>query len=150
MRWRTRCSRRCSEKNKATVARAPRIERSSSQPCLVAEQLTGYAGRSVERADTVAASRRSSTERAMVRTALRMRRHGGLSRILLGPGLVEVIDNVVRLFVAGAGASTRADAAREAVRFVEHAFVDLLTGPNAPQSDLPPGTPQSFRRARNP
>ena len=43
-----------SEEDKATVARARRIERFLSQPFSVAEQFTGYAGRYVKRADTVA------------------------------------------------------------------------------------------------
>jgi F-type H+-transporting ATPase subunit beta len=43
-----------SEEDKATVARARRIERFLSQPFFVAEQFTGYSGRHVKRADTVA------------------------------------------------------------------------------------------------
>ncbi len=42
-----------SEEDKATVARARRIERFLSQPFFVAEQFTGYAGRYVKIADTV-------------------------------------------------------------------------------------------------
>ena len=42
-----------SEEDKATVARARRIERFLSQPFFVAEQFTGFAGRYVKRADTV-------------------------------------------------------------------------------------------------
>jgi F-type H+-transporting ATPase subunit beta len=42
-----------SEEDKATVARARRIERFLSQPFFVAEQFTGYGGRHVKRADTV-------------------------------------------------------------------------------------------------
>ncbi len=44
---------------------------------------------------------------------LRASSAGGQSRILLGPGLVEVIDNVVRLFVASAQAPASADTTRE-------------------------------------
>ncbi|MGA2615585.1 MAG: F0F1 ATP synthase subunit beta [Spirochaetia bacterium] len=43
-----------SEEDKAIVARARRIERFLSQPFFVAEQFTGYGGRYVKRADTVA------------------------------------------------------------------------------------------------
>ncbi len=43
-----------SEEDKATVARARRIERFLSQPFFVAEQFTGFSGRHVKRADTVA------------------------------------------------------------------------------------------------
>jgi F-type H+/Na+-transporting ATPase subunit beta len=42
-----------SEEDKATVARARRIERFLSQPFFVAEQFTGFAGRYVKVADTV-------------------------------------------------------------------------------------------------
>jgi F-type H+/Na+-transporting ATPase subunit beta len=42
-----------SEEDKATVARARRIERFLSQPFFVAEQFTGFAGRHVKREDTV-------------------------------------------------------------------------------------------------
>jgi F-type H+-transporting ATPase subunit beta len=42
-----------SEEDKATVARARRIERFLSQPFFVAEQFTGFGGRYVKRADTV-------------------------------------------------------------------------------------------------
>jgi F-type H+/Na+-transporting ATPase subunit beta len=42
-----------SEEDKATVARARRIERFLSQPFFVAEQFTGFAGRHVKLADTV-------------------------------------------------------------------------------------------------
>jgi F-type H+/Na+-transporting ATPase subunit beta len=46
-----------SEEDKAAVARARRIERFLSQPFFVAEQFTGFAGRHVKLADTVASFR---------------------------------------------------------------------------------------------
>ena len=50
-----------SEDDKLTVSRARKIQRFLSQPFFVAEQFTGLKGKYVTIADTIRASRRSST-----------------------------------------------------------------------------------------
>jgi F0F1-type ATP synthase beta subunit len=50
-----------SEDDKLTVARARKMQRFLSQPFFVAQQFTGFEGKYVQIADTVRASRRSST-----------------------------------------------------------------------------------------